>query len=186
MSGRVRLLPVNAPERPAPADHDPVVLLMGVSGSGKSTIGRLLSQHTGWPFEDADLLHSAQSVAKMHAGIPLTDEDRWPWLHKVADWIAARHAAGGPGIIGCSALKRAYRDLLRTADPALQIVYLKGSPDLLHRRLAHRAGHFFPPVLLDAQLAALEEPGPDEHPITVPIGQTPEETTHDILTALGR
>lgn len=174
------------PARPAPADHDPIVLLMGVSGSGKSTIGRLLSRDTGWPFEDADLLHSPQSVAKMHAGIPLTDEDRWPWLRKVADWIAARHAVGGPGIIGCSALKRAYRDLLREADPELRIVYLKGSPELLHERITHRSGHFFPPALLDAQLNDLEEPGPDEHPITVPIGQTPEATTQLILKALSR
>jgi carbohydrate kinase (thermoresistant glucokinase family) len=125
-------------------------------------------------------------VAKMHAGIPLTDEDRWPWLQRVAGWIAARYAAGEPGIIGCSALKRAYRDRLREADPDLQIVYLKGNPELLHRRLTSRRGHFFSPILLTAQLNDLEEPGPDEHPITVPIGQTPEHTTHAILKALGR
>jgi carbohydrate kinase (thermoresistant glucokinase family) len=177
----VRLLRVSQP-----VDREPVVLLMGVSGSGKSTIGRLLAEHTGWPFEDADRLHTESSVAKMHAGIPLTDADRWPWLRAVADWIAQRHAAGGPGIIGCSALKRAYRDLLRTADPQLRIVYLKGDPALLRERLSHRHGHFFPAILLSAQLDDLEEPGPDEHPVTVPIGQTPERTTQAVLAALGR
>ena|SRR6185369_10456859 len=159
---------------------------MGVSGSGKSTIGRLLARHTGWPFEDADLLHPSANVAKMHAGIPLTDEDRWPWLRQVADWIAQRHADGGPGIMGCSALKRSYRDLLRTADPYLRIVYLRGSAKLLHQRISQRHGHFFPPALLDAQLNDLQEPEPDEHPIIVPIGQSPERTTQAILTELGR
>ena len=166
-------------------DRHPVVLLMGVSGSGKTTIGKLLSQHTGWPFEDADLLHPAGNVAKMHAGVPLTDADRWPWLDIVAGWIKSRHDADAPGIIGCSALKRAYRDLLRTADPYLRIVYLKGDPSLLRERLLQRHGHFFPANLLSAQLDDLEEPGPDEHPVIVPIRQSPEETTHTILRALG-
>ncbi len=157
---------------------------MGVSGSGKSTIGRLLAERTGWPFEDADLLHPPANVAKMHAGVPLTDADRWPWLQVVAAWIAQRHAAGGPGIMGCSALKRSYRDLLRTADPYLRVVYLQGEPGLLHERLMHRHGHFFPSALLSAQLDDLEEPGPDEHPVIVPIGQSPDRTTDAILLAL--
>jgi carbohydrate kinase (thermoresistant glucokinase family) len=169
-----------------PADREPVVLLMGASGCGKSTIGRLLSDHTGWPFADADLLHSPQAVAKMHAGIPLTDADRWPWLHQVADWVAQRHAEGGPGIVGCSALKRAYRDLLRTADPDLRIVYLQADPDLLRERLAHRRGHFFAPALLTAQLRDLEEPTADERPIIVHIGQPAEVTARSILARLGR
>jgi carbohydrate kinase (thermoresistant glucokinase family) len=170
----------------ATVDQEPVIVLMGVSGSGKTTIGRLLAERTGWPFEDGDRLHSAANVAKMHAGIPLTDEDRWPWLQAVAAWIAQRHAAGGPGIIGCSALKRTYRDLLRSADPDLRIVYLKGDSALLRARLGHRRGHFFPANLLSAQLDALEEPGPDENAVIVPIGQTPERTTRAILVALGR
>ena len=160
-------------------------MLMGVSGSGKTTVGHLLAERTGWPFADADLMHSAANVAKMHAGIPLTDEDRWPWLQAVAAWIAERHAAGGPGIICCSALKRTYRDRLRAADPYLRIVYLKGDPALLRARLSNRRGHFFPANLLSAQLDALEEPGPDENAVIVPIGQTPEQTAQAILAALG-
>jgi carbohydrate kinase (thermoresistant glucokinase family) len=163
-----------------------VVLLMGVSGSGKSTVGALLAEETGWPFEDADRMHPPANVAKMQAGIPLNDADREPWLGDVAAWIALRHAAGGPGIIGCSALKRRYRDLLRAADPQLRIVYLKGDSGLLHDRLLHRRGHFFPEILLTAQLDDLEEPQPDEHPLIVPIGQTPGQTAHAILAALGR
>jgi carbohydrate kinase (thermoresistant glucokinase family) len=167
-------------------DRQPVILLMGVSGSGKSTIGQLLAQHTGWPYEDADLLHSPASVAKMHAGLPLTDADRWPWLRRVAAWISERHAAGGGGIMGCSALKRSYRDVLRLADRELRLVYLQGDATVLANRLKTRSDHFFPPVLLAAQLTVLEEPTPDEHPMIVPIGQSAEHTANAILAALGR
>lgn len=163
-----------------------MVVVMGVSGCGKTTIGLLLSERTGWPFLDADTLHSAANVAKMAAGTPLTDDDRWPWLADVADWIAARHAAGEPAILACSALKRAYRDRLRQADPQLRLVYLRTDPATLHERLSHRVGHFFPQTLLTAQLTDLEAPTADEHPIIVPSGQSPAEQVDAILAALGR
>jgi carbohydrate kinase (thermoresistant glucokinase family) len=163
----------------------PVVLIMGVSGGGKSTIGTLLAHRLGWPFLDADDLHPAENVAKMQRGVPLTDSDRWPWLEKVAAWIAERWEAGRPGVVGCSALKRSYRDVLRQADPDLRVVYLRGDREILTERLAHRHGHFFPRQLLDAQLADLEEPTPEEHAIIIPIGQSPERTMDMILTALG-
>ena len=159
---------------------------MGVSGCGKSTVGRLLAERTGWPFLDADDLHSAENIARMATGTPLTDADRVPWLAQVAEWIAERRAAGESAVVACSALKRAYRDLLRQADPELRIIYLQSDRGIISARLSRRVGHFFPPGLLDAQFADLDEPGPDEHPITVPIGQTPSAEVEDVLAALDR
>jgi gluconokinase len=164
---------------------EPVVLVMGVSGSGKTTVGRALADRTGWPFEDADLLHAQANIDKMEAGIPLTDADRWPWLRLVADWIRQRHEAGEPGVVACSALRRAYRDLLREADPTLRIVYLQASRELLVQRLRERKGHFFPQNLLDSQLATLEEPGPDENAVSVWIGQSVAATVDNVLASLG-
>ena len=117
---------------------------MGVSGSGKTTIGEAIASRTGWPFMDADLLHPQANIDKMEAGIPLTDADRRPWLDLVADWIGDQHKAGQPGVIACSALRRSYRDLLREADPDLRIVYLHADREALAERLRHREGHFFP------------------------------------------
>jgi gluconokinase len=161
-----------------------VVLLMGVSGSGKTTIGQLLAARTGWPFLDADDLHPASNVVKMQAGIPLTDEDRWPWLQLVAAWIAQQAKAGQCGIVGCSALKRPYRDLLRQGDPMLRVVYLHGDRAALTSRLTRRRGHFFPRDLLNTQLADLEEPTADERPIVVSIGQSSNRTVDAILAGL--
>ncbi len=120
----------------------------------------------------------------MAAGIPLRDQDRWPWLDRVAAWIAARRGAGEPGIVACSALKRAYRDRLREADPELCFVYLRADRQQIGDRLARRSGHFFPPVLVWAQFDDLEEPGPDEDAVTVPIGQTPGAEADTVLGAL--
>ncbi len=159
---------------------------MGVSGCGKTTVGRLLAEHTGWPFLDADDLHSTENIAKMMAGTPLTDVDRAPWLEQVAAWIAERRAAGESGVVACSALKRGYRDRLRAADPDLRFVYMKSDHDTIRARLAKRVGHFFPRHLLDAQFADLDEPGPNEPHIAVPIGQTPAEQVEDVLAALNR
>ncbi len=157
---------------------------MGVSGSGKTTIGHLLAARTGWPFLDADDLHPASNVAKMQVGIPLTDEDRWPWLDLVAAWISERAQDGEGGIVGCSALKRPYRDLLRESDPMLRVVYLRGDHHALTTRLNRRRGHFFPRGLLETQLADLQEPAPDERPIIVLIGQSVDHIVAEILAGL--
>jgi carbohydrate kinase (thermoresistant glucokinase family) len=161
-----------------------VLVVMGVSGSGKSTMGRALAGRTGWQFLDADDLHSPEALAHMSAGIPLTDDDRWPWLDRIATWIGARQLAGEPGIVACSALKRRYRDRLRRANPALRFVYLHARPDQIAERLTHRPEHFFPPVLMDAQFDDLEEPGPDETAVTIPIGQSPGAQVDAVLRAL--
>jgi carbohydrate kinase (thermoresistant glucokinase family) len=162
------------------------VLVMGVSGSGKTTVGEQLAGLTGSPWLDADTLHSPANIGKMAGGTPLTDADRWPWLDQVAGWIADRRRAGEPGVVGCSALKRAYRDRLRAADPQLRVVYLETDRDTLIDRLEHRRGHFFPRALLEGQLADLEPPGPDEDPIIVPSGQSPEATVAAVVAELGR
>jgi gluconokinase len=157
---------------------------MGVSGSGKTTVGQTLADRTGWPFLDADEMHSAEAVERMAAGIPLTDADRWPWLGRVAAWIEERRAAGEPGVVACSALKRVYRDRLREADPHLRVVYLRAERAQIAERLSHRTGHFFPPILAWAQFDDLDEPGPDEAPIIVPMGRTPGDEVGAILEAL--
>lgn len=137
------------------------VVVMGVSGSGKTTVGAALADALGMPFTDGDALHPAANVAKMSAGIPLTDEDRAPWLDAIGAVLAA-----GPVVVACSALKRAYRDRLRTAAPDLQLVYLEADRDVLRDRMSQRT-HFMPPSLLDSQLATLEPPSADERAITV-------------------
>ncbi len=151
-------------------ESPPVLVVMGVSGSGKSTVAQALAKRLNWLFEEGDSLHPAANVAKMHAGIPLTDADRRPWLEAVAAWIDRQKTAGLPGIITCSALKREYRQILFENRPQARLVYLRGDPDLIANRLAARKGHFMPPSLLKNQLDTLEEPGPDENPLTVDIG----------------
>jgi gluconokinase/shikimate kinase len=146
---------------------EPVLVIMGVSGGGKSTVAGLLAGRLGWDLAEGDDMHPAANIAKMAAGHPLDDADRWPWLARVAEWIRARTANGRPGIVTCSALKRSYRDKLR--GPSVVFVYLAGSRELIARRLAARQGHFMPPALLDSQFATLEPPDPDEQAITVEI-----------------
>jgi gluconokinase len=160
------------------------IVVMGVSGCGKSTVGALLAGRTGWQFLDADELHPDSNVAKMVRGDPLTDDDRWPWLELVATWIAERRRADESGVVGCSALKRRYRDRLREADPGLRFAFLAGDREILLARLVERHGHFFPTRLLDSQLADLEPPTLDEHPIIVQIGQSPEAVADAILAGL--
>jgi gluconokinase len=161
------------------------LLTMGVSGSGKSTIGEALAERLAWPYEDADRFHPASNVAKMSAGHPLTDEDRWPWLEAIAAEIDRVCSAGRHVVIGCSALRRVYRDILVHGRNDIRIVYLRGTQQLIASRLAARKGHFMPPQLLTSQFQTLEPPGADEHPVTVSIDAPVEAIVDDILHQLG-
>jgi len=165
--------------------HPPVLVVMGVSGSGKTTIARELVERLGWPFEEGDALHPERNVAKMHAGVPLTDEDRAPWLERVAAWIDRQREAGEAGIITCSALKRDYRRVVVGDRPEVRLVYLRGSRDVIAGRLADRKGHFMPAGLLQSQFDALEEPLPDEDALTVDIDQPPAQVAAEIIRLLG-
>jgi carbohydrate kinase (thermoresistant glucokinase family) len=162
----------------------PVLVVMGVSGSGKSTVAKALALLLGWSFKEGDSLHPATNIAKMHAGVPLTDADRQPWLYAVAAWIDGQRAAGLSGIITCSALKRAYRDIVVGDRPEVRLVYLRGSPALIAARLAARERHFMPPSLLPSQIETLEEPGPDEDPLIVEIGPPPDQIAMAIAEML--
>jgi len=163
----------------------PVLVVMGVSGSGKSTIAEELAARLGWPFEEGDALHPATNVAKMHAGIPLTDADRQPWLERVAAWIDSQRAKKQPGIITCSALKRSYRQIIIGDRPEVRLVYLRGGRDLIAQRLAGREGHFMPTSLLRSQIDTLEEPGPEEDPLTVDIGPPARQIAETVIRLLG-
>jgi carbohydrate kinase (thermoresistant glucokinase family) len=170
-----------------PPTGDPSVLVvMGVSGCGKSTIASMLAHRLHWIYEDGDWFHPKSNIEKMHAGEPLTDEDRWPWLHAMAAWIDATRRVGNHGVIACSALKRAYRDILVGERRDVRIVFLKGDRELIARRLAARDGHFMPPSLLDSQFKALEEPRADEHPIVVSILPHPREIVENVVQELGQ
>lgn len=160
-----------------------VFVVMGVSGSGKTTVAELLAGQLGWKFEDADDFHPPENVAKMRGGIALTDEDRWPWLHSVAAWIDATRA-GGHGVLACSALKRSYRDILIGNREDVRLVYLRGSRDLIAKRQAARTGHYMPASLVDSQFDALQEPGPDEAPVVVSVEPKPLRIVQDILEAV--
>jgi gluconokinase len=161
------------------------LVVMGVSGSGKSTIGEKLAQRLGWSFEDADKFHPPSNVAKMSAGQPLTDEDRWPWLQAIANEVDRVCKAGEHAVIACSALKRAYRDILVHGRKDVRIIYLQGTQDLIASRLALRKGHFMPPGLLASQFGTLEPPGASENPVTVSIDAPIETIVDDIVRQLG-
>jgi gluconokinase len=157
---------------------------MGVSGSGKSTVGALLAERLGWRFEDADSFHSPANIEKMRAGHPLTEADRRPWLQAVASRIAALRARGECVVVACSALKRAYRTALIGGRSDARLVFLAGAPDLLAARLARRTDHFMPASLLRSQFETLEPPGPEENPIIVSSVRTPEAIVDDIMIKL--
>ena len=161
----------------------PVLVLMGVSGCGKSTVAALLAGRLGWDFEEGDDLHPAANVQKMAAGHALDDEDRKPWLAKVAAWISEHTDAGRPGVITCSALKRSYRDVLR--GDRVVFVYLSGTHDQIAERLAARHGHYMPSSLLDSQFAALEPPTPDENSLTLDIAASSTALADQIVEQLG-
>jgi gluconokinase len=167
-----------------PARMPCALVVMGVSGSGKSTIGENLAERLGWSYEDGDKFHPAGNVAKMSAGQPLTDEDRWPWLRAIADEIDRVCAAGQRAVIACSALKRAYRDILVHGRSDVRIIYLKGTQNLIAGRLAQRKHHFMPPGLLDSQFRTLEPPGLDENPVTVSIDAAVVSIVEDIAKQL--
>jgi carbohydrate kinase (thermoresistant glucokinase family) len=161
-----------------------VIVVMGVSGVGKSTVAAMLAGRLGWTYEDADWFHPQSNIEKMHSGQALTDEDRWPWLQKIAAWIEATRNAGGHGVIACSALKRAYREILVNGRRDVRIVYLKGDRALIARRFTLRHGHFMPVSLLDSQFAILEEPGGEEHPIVVSADAHPADIVELIMARL--
>ncbi|WP_059012235.1 gluconokinase [Streptomyces specialis] len=162
--------------------HPPVVVVMGVTGTGKTTIGVRLAAALGVPFAEGDDFHSPANVAKMSGGVPLDDADRWPWLDAIGHWAAAR--AGQGGVVSCSALKRVYRDRLRAAAPGMFFLHLTGDRDLIHARMVERKGHYMPPSLLDSQLAALEPLGPDEAGADIDVSGPPEATADHALTAV--
>jgi ribose 5-phosphate isomerase A len=163
----------------------PVLVIMGVSGAGKSVVAEELAARLGWPFEEGDWLHPEANIAKMHAGIPLTDTDRQPWLEAVAAWIDAQRAKGQPGIITCSALKRSYRKIVVGDRAEVRLVYLRGGRALIAERLAGRHGHFMPPALLLSQIDTLEEPGPDEDPLILDVGPPVARLAKEIIRLLG-
>jgi gluconokinase len=183
--------PVPQPEAEGIRPH--ILVVMGVSGCGKTTVAEGLHNVLGWPYQEGDLLHPKANVDKMAAGIPLTDEDRWPWLAQCRAWIDARIAEGSGGILTCSALKRAYRDVLSRGtgagaghggtDPVV-FVYLKVPESILRVRLARRVGHYMPPSLLPSQLATLEEPSLDEHALTIESDNAPAEIIAQTLGQL--
>lgn len=164
----------------------PILVLMGVSGAGKTTIARELEARLGWPFEEGDSLHPEANIAKMHAGIALTDADRQPWLDSVAAWIDGQRAARQPGIITCSALKRSYRRIVVGERPEVRLVYLRGSQEVMAEHLAQRSGHFMPASLLQSQIDTLEEPAPDEDPLTVDVGLSAGEVAEQIIRRLSQ
>jgi carbohydrate kinase (thermoresistant glucokinase family) len=166
--------------------HTDAAVVMGVSGSGKSTVGLALAVRLGWLFEDGDALHPSANIAKMRAGQALDDADRAPWLAAIAARIDAWRAVGTPGVVTCSALKRRYRDALIGERDGVRLIYLAGEPQLIAGRIADRQGHFMPASLLQSQFAALEPPAAEEDPIIVSIKGTVVEIVEDIVTALSR
>ncbi len=161
-----------------------IAVVMGVSGSGKTTVAAGLAAQEGWILLEGDSFHPPANIAKMKAGTPLTDEDRWPWLRAIAAKEDELLAAGQSAVVACSALKRAYRDILLGGRSGTVLIYLRGSKDLIAERMKGRKNHFMPPALLDSQFATLEEPGPDENPIVVDIGGPAEAVIAETIRQL--
>jgi carbohydrate kinase (thermoresistant glucokinase family) len=161
-----------------------ILIVAGVSGSGKTTVGALLAGRLRWQFADADAFHPASNVVKMHAGIPLTDDDRWPWLRALTGWMDERIAQGESAVLTCSALKRSYRDVLLAGRPEARMIFLSVSPEEVARRLAIRRDHFFPGRLANSQFRVLEPPQPDEHAVTVLPSGDPEDTVAAIMAMI--
>jgi gluconokinase len=160
-----------------------IVIVFGVSGAGKTTVGKLLAEELGWRFYEADDFHSPANIDKMRRGAPLTDEDRWPWLENLRELIKRSLESGKNAVLACSALKRAYRERLRVS-AEVKFVFLRGDYALIARQLHERHGHFMNSALLRSQFADLEEPKPDEDSLTIELGKTPEEIVQEIKTKL--
>jgi gluconokinase len=172
----------------AQTDEKPLIVVMGVAGSGKTTIASGLAEQLGVPFVEGDSLHPAANVKKMAGGIPLTDADRWPWLEAIGERMEVERATGHGVVVSCSALKRAYRDALRKqVHGSVQFVLLDGSRELISERMKKRKGHFMPPALLDSQFATLEKPAPDEQAVVLdishPIPALLTEAAHAVAPA---
>lgn len=163
-------------------DRLPVLVIMGVSGSGKSTVAGLLAGRLSWDLAEGDDMHPPANVAKMMAGLPLEDEDRWPWLDRIAAWIGEHTASGRPGIVTCSALKRSYRDVLR--GDHVVFVFLAGTADQITTRLTARQGHFMAAAMLGSQIETLEPPGAEEDAIIIDIASSPYEESEQIISRL--
>jgi gluconokinase len=163
-----------------------MLVVAGVAGCGKTTIGQLVAARLHCEFADGDSFHPPANIAKMHAGEPLTDDDRWPWLRAIVAWMDERAAAGESAVVACSALKRAYRDVLRSGSARARIVFLTVPLDADEARLAHRAGHFFPQALLESQFAVLELPQPPEPVALVSASGTPEQTADLVMELIGK
>jgi gluconokinase len=160
-----------------------IVIIFGVSGAGKTTIGKLLAAQLGWQFYEADDFHPRSNIEKMRRGRPLTDEDRWPWLERLREQLTRSVAAKENAVLACSALKRAYRERLHVSDD-VKFVFLRGDYAFVEKQLRHRRAHFMNPELLRSQFTDLEEPGADEDVLTIELGRTPEELVEEIKTNL--
>ncbi|MFH5821057.1 gluconokinase [Georgenia sp. AZ-5] len=161
------------------------LVVMGVAGSGKTTVAELLAERLGWLRAEADQFHPQANIDKMSAGTPLTDEDRWPWLRAIRAWLDEQDAAGSNAVVTCSALRRAYRDILAGPDGDVTFVHLNGSPELIAERMAARKGHFMPTSLLPSQFSTLEPLADGENGIALDISGTPEQIVDEILSRLG-
>ncbi|MEU4773831.1 gluconokinase [Micromonospora sp. NPDC023644] len=169
-------------EGASPTRH---VVVMGVSGAGKTTVAVGVAAATGLTFAEADEFHTPEHVAQMRAGVPLDDAARLPWLRELAGWMAARAAEGVSTVLACSALRRSYRDVLRLGPPSVEFVHLDGPAEVIRERMARRAGHYMPASLLESQLATLERPHPDEAVLVLDVSLTPEELVSAAVRRLG-
>jgi gluconokinase len=161
------------------------LVVMGVSGSGKTTVAELLAKRLGWPFMEGDRLHPPANVEKMRQGIPLNDADRGPWLDRIGQELKSWAAEGRSGVMTCSALKHAYRDRIRSARPDVRFVYLKGSQTLIEARVGARHHEYMPASLLQSQFDTLEEPTPDERVVTVDAGRSADKEVAAVIAELG-
>lgn len=161
------------------------LVVMGVAGSGKTTVAQILADRLGWPYAEADEFHPQANIDKMSAGTPLTDDDRWPWLQAIRDWLTEQTRAGRSAIVTCSALKVAYRDVLREAEGRVRFVHLDGTIEQIGERMSGRQGHFMPPSLLPSQFETLQRLGEDEDGVVIPVAISPQSVADAALRELG-